>query len=68
MTPYWGETMVNFGRDLPKEWDCPRCKRHNRRYYAKCPKCGTNRPAEFSGRPRPGIVNLASHNEADGRI
>jgi len=67
VSPYWGETMVNFGREEPKEWTCE-CGHENRRYMARCWECSEPRPAWSRGRSRPGLLNLASHNEADGRI
>jgi hypothetical protein len=27
-------------RQQPEPWDCPRCGRHNPRYWAHCPDCG----------------------------
>lgn len=67
MSPYWGETMVNFGRRPPEAWTC-QCGHGNRAYLSQCWECGERRPAESRGRARAGIVNLASHKTADGRI
>jgi len=28
-----------------KDWFCPKCQREIEKYWSKCPKCGTERPA-----------------------